>query len=131
MSSVFSGPLRSLELLFQSTTPLPLPGRVSSTVSRTAGSLFPVDQVGADGMAPSFMGKAPARPLVEHVEQVVFAAVVDQPRSVTNMPLDRRVVELGTERLIVMLFDGNFFRRNIELLGILLAMPECARHEGH
>src|SRR5206468_1193849 len=74
------------------------------------GELFPVDQVGADGMAPSFMGKAPARPLGEHVEQVVFAAVVDQPRSVTNVPLDRRVVELGTERLIVMLFAGNFFR---------------------
>ena len=64
------------------------------------GQLLPVDQVGADGVAPVHVAPVPAVGVVL-VEEVIFARLPDQAVGVVEPAAPRREVELRPVRLAV------------------------------
>ena len=64
-------------------------------------------------MAPTFVCRASSRPLVEDVEQVIFAAIHNQTRGVAIMPLERCVMQLWACWLIVVLLARDLRGRQI------------------
>ena len=69
-------------------------------------------------MPPAFVGETLARPFIVHVEEVILATIVDQSGGVSDMALDRGVVELRPQGLIVILLIGNLFRGEIRRVGL-------------
>jgi hypothetical protein len=70
--------------------------------------LLPVHAVPAGGVPPAFVAVPAVLPSIEHVEEVVDAAIAEQARRVADVTLKGRVVELRPQWLIEVLVPRHF-----------------------
>ena len=99
-TSTFSSPVCQPAVLCRSTTAGAGEDRAQLVGVDGVGKLFPVEQVGADGVAPGHVAPVDAEWVVLE-EQVVLAVVVDQPVGIVGPAASRREMELRAERLVV------------------------------